>query len=67
MRVTAAKLKDPARLGDFHIQVESPVELDEKHRYGIEEAVHHCLIHNTLLHPSKIEIKIEAPVPVEQW
>ncbi|HUK46174.1 MAG TPA: OsmC family protein [Terriglobales bacterium] len=67
VRVTAAKLKDPARLGDFHIQVESPVELDEKHRYGIEEAVHHCLIHNTLLHPSKIEIKIEAPVPVEQW
>ena len=67
VRVTAEKLKDPARLGEFHIEVESPVELNEKHRQGVEEAVHHCLIHNTLLHPPKIEIRVEAPVPVEQW
>jgi len=67
VRVSAEKLKDPARLGEFHIQIESPVELTEKHREGVEEAVHHCLIHNTLLHPPKIEIEIEAPVPVEQW
>ena len=67
VRVSAEKLKDPARLGEFHIQVESPVELNEKHRQGVEEAVHHCLIHNTLLYPPKIEISIEAPVPVEQW
>jgi uncharacterized OsmC-like protein len=67
VRVAGEKLKDPARLGDFRITVESPVELDEKHRQGMEEAVHHCLIHNTLLYPPKIEIQIEAPVPVEQW
>src|SRR5579864_8362231 len=67
VRVAAEKLKDPARLGDFRILVESPVELDEKQRRGVEESVHHCLIHNTLLHPPKIEIQIEAPVPVEQW
>jgi putative redox protein len=67
VRVAAEKLKDPARLGEFRILVESPVELDEKHRQGMEEAVHHCLIHNTLLYPPKIEIQIEAPVPVEQW
>ena len=67
VRVTAEKLKDPARLGEFHIEVESPVELSEKHRQGVQEAVHHCLIHNTLLHPPKIESRVEAPVPVEQW
>jgi uncharacterized OsmC-like protein len=67
VRVAAEKLKDPARLGDFRILVESPVELDEKHRQGMEEAVRHCLIHNTLLHPPEIEVQIEAPVPVEQW
>jgi len=67
VRVSADKLKDPSRLGEFRIWVESPVELDEKHRRGVEEAVHHCLIHNTLLFPPKIEIQIEAPVPIEQW
>lgn len=67
VRVSAEKLKDPARLGEFHIQVESPVELNETDRQGVEEAVHHCLIHNTLLHPPKIEIQVEAPVPAEQW
>lgn len=67
VRVSAEKLKDPARIGEFRIDVELPVELDEKHRAGVEDAVHHCLIHNTLLHPPKIEIRVEAPVPVEQW
>lgn len=67
VHVSAEKLKDPPRLGDFHISVDSPVELDEKHRLGVEEAIHHCLIHNTLQHPSKIEIRVEAPEPVEQW
>ena len=67
VRVSANKLKDPARLGEFRIWVESPTELDEKHRRGVEEAVHHCLIHNTLLYPPKIEIQIDAPAPVEQW
>ena len=67
VRVIAEKLKDPPRLGEFRISVESPVELDEKQRRGVEDAVHHCLIHNTLLHPPKIEIQIEAPAPVEQW
>jgi uncharacterized OsmC-like protein len=65
--ITAEKLKDPPRLGGFRIRVESPVELDEKHRQGMDDAVHHCLIHNTLLHPPNIEVQIEAPVPVEQW
>ena len=67
VRISAEKLKDPARLGEFHIQVESPVELNETDRQGVEDAVHHCLIHNTLLHPPRIEIQVDAPVPAEQW
>lgn len=64
VRVLAEKLKDPPRLGDFRIDVETSVDLDERHRRGIDNAVHHCLIHNTLLSPPKIEIKIEAPVTI---
>jgi putative redox protein len=60
--VTADKRKDPARLDDFVIAIETPVELSEQHRAGVEAAVHHCLIHNTLLHPPKIAIDIGAQV-----
>lgn len=62
VRVTADKLKDPARIDNFRIEVESPVELTDQHRSGVEAAVHHCLIHNTLLHTSKIAIEIDQQV-----
>ncbi len=62
VRVTAEKMKDPARVDHFRIEVETPVELSEQHRAGVEAAVHHCLIHNTLLHPPKIAIEIRQPV-----
>jgi putative redox protein len=64
VRVSAEKLKDPARVGEFHIHVMSPIELDERHRQGMEQAVHHCLIHNTLLSPPKMDIRIYAPALV---
>jgi len=59
VRVTADKAKEPARVDNFHIEVESPRDLTEEHRVGMERAVHHCLIHNTLLHPPKINIEIK--------
>src|ERR1700761_6687804 len=43
VRVTAEKLKEPPRLGDFKIELEVPVDLSEEHRLGVERAVHHCL------------------------
>lgn len=58
VRVTADKMKAPARLDNFQIDLEIPVELSEQHRKGVEDAVHHCLIHNTLLSPPKIELGI---------
>lgn len=62
VRVTADKLKEPPRLGNFRIEVEAPVELTEEHRQGVERSIHHCLIHNTLLHPPTIEIEISCAV-----
>ncbi len=61
VRVTAEKEKNPARLDNFQITVEVPVEFSEEHRSGIEQAVHHCLIHNTLLQPPKISLTIASP------
>ena len=60
VRVTADKVKDPtARIDHFRIEIETPVGLSEQHRAGVERAVQHCLIHNTLLHPPKIEIALK--------
>ena len=65
VRVTAEKAKDPVRIDNFRIEIESPIELSLQHRAGVERAVHHCLIHNTLLHPPQITIAItEAPAEV---
>ncbi len=63
VRVTADKAKDPARMDNFHIEIEIPSILSEQHRAGVENAVHHCLIHNTLLHQPKINIAINSAVP----
>lgn len=62
VRVTAEKEKNPARLARFDIEIETPVELTPEQLEGINEAVRHCLIHNTLLHPPEIRIEIAQPV-----
>jgi len=63
VRVTADKLRDPARIDNFRIEIETPAILTEQHRDGVKNAAHHCLIHNTLLHPPKIAIEVAHPVP----
>jgi uncharacterized OsmC-like protein len=60
VRVTADKVKPPARIDNFVIEVEAPVELTAEERKGVEDAVHHCLIHNTLLNPPKISLEIKT-------
>ena len=62
VRVSAGKAKNPPRLDDFQIEVEVPLLLSEEHRLGIEQAVRHCLIHNTLLHAPQISLAIKAGV-----
>jgi putative redox protein len=60
--VTADKVTNPARMDNFQISVSVPIDLTDEHRAGLEQAVHHCLIHNTLLHPPTIGLTINQSV-----
>jgi uncharacterized OsmC-like protein len=64
VRVTAEKTPNPPRVDHFKIWVEVPVAFEDRHRDGLEAAVHHCLIHNTLLHPPEIALEIHSPASV---
>jgi uncharacterized OsmC-like protein len=61
--VTAEKLKQPARVGNFRIQVVCPVSLTEEQTEGLMRSVHHCLVHNTLLTPPEIKIELTVAEP----
>jgi putative redox protein len=63
VHVTADKAKGPARLDNFRIALEFPCELSPLDLQGVEESVHHCLIHNTLLHPPSISIEVKTVEP----
>jgi putative redox protein len=60
VRVTAEKAKAPPRLEDIRISVEVPTEFSDDDKRGIEEAVHQCLIHTTLLNPPKISLEVQG-------
>jgi len=67
VRVTCEKVKDPlARMTNFVIEVEAPVDLSEAQRKGVEEAVEHCLVHNTLLHTPNIALKVAGAVAAKK-
>jgi uncharacterized OsmC-like protein len=61
-RVTAEKVKGPFRVDNFKIEVEVPGDLTAEQLKGLEDAVHRCLIHNTLLQPPKIDVAIKVAV-----
>jgi uncharacterized OsmC-like protein len=52
-----------ARLDNFVIEVHAPIELTDLQRHGLEDAVHRCLVHNTLMSPPKVSLAIKSPVP----
>ena len=56
--VTAEKLKQPTRVGNFRVHVVCPVSLTEEQTGGLMRSVHHCLVHNTLLTPPEIAIEL---------
>ena len=60
VRTTGEKIPAPARIGEFHIDIEYPFELESRHREGVLRAVHSCLIHNTLLNPPVIEVNLHT-------
>ena len=64
VRVSAEKLKQPARLGNYVVTISCPVSLSEAHNEGLLRAVHLCLIHNSLASPAKIRVETPAMEPV---
>lgn len=62
VRVSAEKATNPPRLNNFLIKIEVPSALADKHREGIEQAVRHCLIHNTLLNRPSISLEVKSSV-----
>jgi len=60
VHVSADKAKNPARMEDFRISVDVPADFTEEQKKGIEDAIHHCLIHNTLLNPPKISLVVKS-------
>jgi putative redox protein len=61
VKVSAEKATQPARLGQFRIEVIVP-GLDAQHQVGVLRAVKACLIHNTLIHAPAIETVVTTPV-----
>lgn len=61
--VTADKLKQPGRVGNFRVRVNCPMELTAEQSEGLLRSVHHCTIHNTLLSAPNVEIELAVPAP----
>jgi putative redox protein len=60
VRVSAEKATNPPRLSEFRIQLEIPARINDQHYKAIEEAVRHCLIHNTLLNSPSISLSVSS-------
>ncbi|HUB50666.1 MAG TPA: OsmC family protein [Terracidiphilus sp.] len=63
VKVTAEKLKQPPRLGNFQVTVRCPVPLTDSQYEGLHRAVSHCLIHNSLASPARILVETPAMQP----
>ncbi len=63
--VTAEKLRQPARLGNFKVNVRCALDLTPEQQQGMTRSVHLCLIHNTLLNPPSISIELELEQPAK--
>ena len=59
IKVSAEKAMQPARLGQFRIEVIVP-GLDPAHEAGILRAVKACLVHNTLVNAPAIETVVHT-------
>jgi putative redox protein len=63
IRVSADKVKGPARLDGFRIEVNLPA-LEPQHEAGVLRAVRACLIAHTLEHGPSIETVVRTPAVV---
>ncbi len=60
--VSAQKTIDkPVRLDEIKVQVNVPIDLEDRYYQGLERAVDACLIHKTLTNPPRTTIQIYTP------
>ena len=64
VRVSGLKEGKPVRIASLHVEVTAPglEAADARHRDGIRHAVDACLIHNTLLIPTQVDIHVASQV-----
>ncbi|HEX9199851.1 MAG TPA: OsmC family protein [Acidobacteriaceae bacterium] len=58
--VTADKLLQPVRLGNFRVHVTCATPLTEGQTEGLMRSVHHCLIRNTLISLPDIIVELNV-------
>jgi putative redox protein len=58
--------KKSRRVDNFVIQIDSLIDLTKEQRKGVEDAVDLCLVHNTPVHPPKIEKPAQAATKSSQ-
>jgi hypothetical protein len=64
--VTAEKIRDAARMGNFVIRVATPVPLTSDQTLGITRSVHKCLIHQTLQSTLQMTIFVNEGIAEQQ-
>ena len=65
VRIRAVKSLNPARISSIQIEVITD-RLDLRHREGLQRAVDHCLLHNTLLFPPNVNMTVVTGCKVEE-
>ena len=58
--VTAEKEKNPARLDQFVLTIETPSGLSEKDVDGVRHSAEKCLVKNTMLMPPSISLEVRT-------
>jgi len=64
IRITAEKVKPPARLDQFVISIETPGVYEEKDVEGIRRSAEKCLVKNTMLVTPAIAVQVQTGVAV---
>jgi len=58
MEMGWGRAENPTRIGEIRAKLLLPNEVPERYRDGILRSAASCLIHNTLIHPPRIEIAL---------
>jgi uncharacterized OsmC-like protein len=63
VKVTAEKVKPPARLDQFKITIQLPADLEDRYKEGVIKSVQKCVVHNTLMNPPAIDTVVTVAAP----